>query len=226
MNTSAFTCLAVLSLAAANCSFADESAARISGQYLEVRSCDVYTGPCVANGEMGLAGKEGILVWTVSEGSWHGTALDGLNVIAVLRTEDTMGDVHFEPRKGKAVLILDGKASAEQRSALASFARTMANGLIDDVVEVKTATIDADLGNCTKAGCATVRAGHLVEVSTRCFGGQDHLCGNESTFYPPLTVVHSARPAFTEMASFKGSGLGLTWESTGQRSAFLAAFSR
>src|SRR6185436_629240 len=56
---------------------AKQSAPRLSGDYLEVRSCDVYTGPCVGNAEMGLSGREGILVWSVREGSWKGTALDG-----------------------------------------------------------------------------------------------------------------------------------------------------
>jgi hypothetical protein len=217
--------LVALLVVAAN-SFAQETLPGISGQYLEVRSCDVYTGPCVANGEMGLAGKEGILVWAVREGSWQGTSLDGLNVIAVVRAEDTMGDVNYEPRRGKAVLIVDGKASAEQRAALASFVKIVASNLIEELVDVQTATIEAELGNCSKSGCARVTAGHLVEVSTRCFGGEDHLCGNETTYYPPLTAVHGARAAFTELSRFNGGGLGLTWESTGQRSAFLAAFSR
>jgi len=52
------------------------------------------------------------------------------------------------------------------------------------------------------------------------------LCGNEETYYPPLTRVEHAMPAFTERASFKGSGLNLTWEAAGQRSAFIATFSR
>ena len=50
-------------------------AGTITGDYLEVRSCDVYTGPCFANSEMGLTGKEGILLWSVREGAWKGTEL-------------------------------------------------------------------------------------------------------------------------------------------------------
>ena len=53
----------------------------IKGDYLEVRSCDIYTGPCFANAEMGTAGKEAMLVWSVKEGSWQGTSLDGLTTV-------------------------------------------------------------------------------------------------------------------------------------------------
>ena len=197
----------------------------ISGSYLEVRSCDVYTGPCFANAEMGLTGKEGILVWSIREGSWQGTALDGLNVIAVVRADGTLGDMRYQPRKGKAVLIVDDRASAPQQRALASFARAMAGSLIHDVAAVKTLPITAELGTCAKSGCAKVKAGDVVEVATRCLGGKDHICGNEETFYPPLTSVKGALPAYTELAAFHGQGLGLTWDSTCQRSAFLGTFS-
>ena len=36
-------------------------AANISGDYLEARTCSVYVGPCFANAEMGLAGKEALM---------------------------------------------------------------------------------------------------------------------------------------------------------------------
>ena len=76
--------LTVLSLAALTAFASTPSVPTISGDYLEVRSCDVYTGPCFANAEMNLSGKEGILVWSVREGSWNGISLGGLSVIAVV----------------------------------------------------------------------------------------------------------------------------------------------
>src|SRR6185503_11263041 len=105
----------------------------ITGDYLEVRSCDIYTGPCFANAEMGLTGKEAIMVWSIKEGSWQGTSLDGLSVIAVVRTDATLGNLKYEPRAAKAVLILDEKASPSQQEALKGFARSMAGKLIKEV---------------------------------------------------------------------------------------------
>jgi hypothetical protein len=220
-----FANLAIIFAAfSASFTFASSEPAHLSGQYLEVRSCDVYTGPCFANAEMGLTGKEGILVWSINQGSWQGVPLDGLSVIAVIRTDGTLGDQRYQPRRGKAVLIVDDHGTGAQRQALASLARSLAGGLIHDVVRVQALPITTELGTCTKSGCARVKAGDCVEVSTRCLGGKDHVCGNEATFYPPLTHVQGALPAYTELASFTGPGLGVTWESTCQRSAFLAAF--
>lgn len=198
----------------------------ISGDYLEVRSCDVYTGPCFANAEMGLAGKEGILVWSVKQGQWNDVDLSGLKVIAVVSTDQTLGDQTYQPRSGKAVLIVDERATAVQRTALASFARSISDGLIREVAAVESADIQTTLGTCAKNGCASVTAGDLVNITTRCLGGQDHLCGNEEVYYPPLIPVDGAMPAYTEIASFQGEGLNKTWQSTGQRSSFLARFAR
>ena len=49
--------LAILSLAALTAFASTQPAPAISGDYLEVRSCDVYTGPCFSNAEMNLSGK-------------------------------------------------------------------------------------------------------------------------------------------------------------------------
>src|SRR2546421_16306 len=88
------------------------------------------TGLCFANAEMNVTGKEGILVWSVREGNWRGTSLGGLSVIAVVCTDGTLGDVRYQPRAGKAVLIVDENADAAQRQALSDLARSLAGNLI------------------------------------------------------------------------------------------------
>src|ERR1044071_8365389 len=139
--------IAVLALAATTALASTQKAsATIAGDYLEVRSCDVYTGPCFANAEMGLSGREGMLVWSIREGAWNGVKLNGLNVIAVVRTDGTLGDLRYQPRHGKAVLIVDRQATAKQREALTDFARAMAGGLIKEVAEVKAAPMEVAIG--------------------------------------------------------------------------------
>ena len=216
--------IAVVMLAAATAFAGKQFTPTISGDYLEVRSCDVYTGPCFANAEMGLTGKEGMLVWSVREGSWNGVKLDGLNVIAVVRTDGTLGDLRYQSRSGKAVLVVDTLATPRQSEALVDLARSLAGGLINEVAEVKTTPMEVAIGTCGNKGCASVKAGKLVQITTRCLGSKDHLCGNEETFYPPLTEVTGACPAFTELASFNGRGLDLTWALVEKRSAFLGHF--
>src|SRR5206468_2480721 len=140
------TAFALLNFTLASLLGAAKAGSEISGSYLEVRSCDVYTGPCFANGEMGLSGKEAVMVWSVREGSWKGVALDGLTVIAVVKTDGTMGDLRYQPRSGPAVLIADAAANPSQEAALADFARSMAGDLIKDVVGRKSAKMQVSMG--------------------------------------------------------------------------------
>jgi hypothetical protein len=200
----------------------------VTGDYVEIRSCDVYTGPCFANGEMGLAGKEAILTWSVREGTWDGVPLDGLNVLAVLKARDTLGDVARKPVAAQALLVIDSRADESQRRALVEFAHDMAGSLLDNVVRIETSEIGVTVRppTCPANGCSTVRAGGLVEIQTRCLGGKDHVCGNEQCYYPPLTEVENARPAYTMVGLFQGPSLGLTFDDTDRRSAYLATFSR
>ena len=227
MRTRIFTTFAIATLAAVAVIAARPTATSISGDYLEVRSCDIYTGPCFANAEMGVTGKEGLLVWSVRRGDWKGVNLAGLSVVAAISASGTLGDLNCYPRSGRAVLIVDAQANTEQRDALCELARAFAGPLIKEVAAVKIAPMDVTLKSaCASGSCARVNAGDLVEISTRCLGGKDHLCGNEEAFYPPLTKVQDALPAFTELASYKGGGLGLTWQMTEKRSAYLATFTR
>jgi hypothetical protein len=78
---------------------------------------------------------------------------------------------------------------------------------------------------CSAGGCSNVEAGNLVEIHTRCLGGKDHFCGNEELYYPPLTDVQNARPAFTLAGVFRGRGLGTQFDEANRRSAYLATFS-
>ena len=197
--------------------------AGIAGDYVETRSADVYTGQCFANGEVGLTGDQAILAWHIRSGDWNGVKLDGFNVVAVIKARATLGDPYADPFPAKSVLILDQQADAAKRAALASFARHMAGKLLDNVIKVETAPIDMQVLH-EHHGRARLRAGSFVEVQTRAIGDNDHLCGNETTFYPPLTEVVHAMPAVAMTDQYQGDGLGTSWSLHDKRSAFVGTF--
>ena len=206
-------------------------AAAISGDYLEARTSDVYTGPCFANGEVNLAGREAVVAWRVRDGSWQGVAVDGLAVAAAVRAAATLGDPFADPYPARAVVVVDERATPAQRDALVGFAREMAGDLLANVVSVEAAPIEMALAGGEHAhhgggGGAALKAGELIELRTRGLNHDDHLCGNEEVYYSPLTEVDGAVPAVTLAHAFRGKGLGMTWSSPGKRSAFVASFSR
>src|SRR5262245_38739587 len=106
-------CLAVAALALFAVA-APLSAAGITGQYVEARTCDVWTGACFANAEMNLSGKNAVLGWKVEKGSLDNISLDGLGVVAVVQASDTLGLKQTGP--AQAILIVDSRATPAQRS--------------------------------------------------------------------------------------------------------------
>jgi hypothetical protein len=200
-------------------------AQEIRGDYLETRSADVYTGQCFANGEVNLVGNEAILAWHVQSGSWDGVSLQGLTVAAAVRANGTLGDPYESPYPAKAVLLVDDQASARQKAALVTFAEHMGGELLENVEQVIPTQMELVV-NAEHHGTAMFRAGQFATVQTRSIGGQDHLCGNEVTFYPPLTQLAHSMPAVALTDTYSGPGLGVSWDFHGKRSAFVGTFAR
>ncbi len=199
--------------------------AQISGDYIETRSADVYTGQCFANGEVNLVGNEAIMGWRVAKGSWDGVALDGLSVVAVVRAKATLGDPYANPYPAKSVLVVDDQASAAQKQALIQFAKHMTGKLTDNVEQVISAPVDLAVARTqARHGYALLRAGNFVTVQTRAVNEHDHICGNEETFYPPLTQTSHAMPAVAMRDEYQGPGLDDRWSNSGKRSAFVGTF--
>ena len=201
------------------------SAQQIRGDYIETRSADVYTGQCFANGEVNLVGKEAILAWHVQSGSWDGVALDGLTIAAAVRARATLGDPYGNPYPAEAVLLVDEQANPQQRDALVHFAQHMGGELLKNVEQTLPAPMEM-IVNHERHGVALLRAGRFATVQTRSLSDQDHVCGNEVTFYPPLTEVSHSMPAVAVTDAYRGPGLGESWDSHGRRSAFVGAFAR
>src|SRR5947209_14534815 len=118
----------LLAAAALACVTAPALADGVKGQYIEARTCDVWTGPCFANAEMNLGGKHAVLGWKVEEGAWGGVRLDGLSVVAVVAASDTLG--LEQTGSSQAVLIVDSRANSAQREALIAFAKKQGGELV------------------------------------------------------------------------------------------------
>jgi hypothetical protein len=204
---------------------ASADAQQIRGAYLETRSADVYTGQCFANGEVNLVGNEAILAWHVQSGSWDGVSLEGLSIAAAVRASGTLGDPYENPYPANAVLLVDDQASPQQRAALASFAQHMGGELLKNVAQVIPVQMELVV-NAEHHGAAMFRAGEFATVQTRSIGENDHLCGNEVTYYPPLTELTHSMPAVALTDAYSGPGLGVSWNLHGKRSAFVGAFAQ
>jgi hypothetical protein len=213
----ALAALACVVLAAPLC------AAGPSGQYIEARTCDVWTAPCFANAEMNLTGKNAVMAWKVEQGGMDEVSLKGLSVVAVVAASDTLG--LKQTGAARAVLIIDANANDAQRQGLVQLAKRQGGELVRNVIAVKTAAIELNTCTCKGGACAQLRAGDLARIETRCIDKQhDKKCGNESAFYPPLARDTNVRAAVAVEHTFAGKDLRSTWKESERRGAYVGSF--
>ncbi len=196
----------------------------VSGNYMEFRNADVYTGPCFANSEVGLTGQDALLAWQVANGEWGGVSLSGLSVVAVVRASATLGDPYGNPLPAKAVFYVDQRANQAQRAALIAFAQSQSAGLLNHVVAIASAPISfaADSG---RMGWETLAVGNVVRLSTRAINMSDMICHNEETYYPPLVAhLEHSMPVVARNSSYQGNSLGIRWDDADRRSSFVGQF--
>lgn len=209
-------------LAALACMATPAYAETISGEYVEARTCDVWTGACFANSDANFAGKHAVLAWRVEQGEWDGVSLNGLSVLAVVEATNTLGMQQSGP--AKAAVIVDQRADAHQRQALVKLARRLGGELIQNIVRVDAAEISLSVNHCPKGGCAKV-CGGAVRVETRCFrDDEDKACGHEENYYPPLSSEVKVDAAFVREHTYTGQAFGKTWCDAARRGGYVGKF--
>lgn len=191
----------------------------LKGDYLEARTCDVWTGPCFSNSEINNYGDMAVLGWTVREGSRGGVPLEGLSVAVALRAEGTL----TTDREGKvlAVVYIDERATPEQGTALASLARGLGGKYLARVVDTRRARIVHE----QSGESASLLVGEVARVRTTALNHcTDMHCGNEEVAYPALTRTEEVACAKALEHSFKDAGLDARWSDPMKRSAMVGKF--
>jgi len=213
----ALVCLALLVLPAV------ASGGEISGSYLETRTCQVYTGPCFANAETALAGREAVMAWKIEEGKRGEIDLAGLTVVVVVRADDTLANQGLDdPKTVRSAIIVDERATGEQRDALIEFAKDHAGRAGKDIVRVDAVPISMSLDTAELRG--NLQAGEIVTLTTRKAKATDCICSNEVAYYPPLAKVDRFAAGVSIEAEYKGKGLGTRWSTPNSRSAYMGEF--
>jgi hypothetical protein len=198
--------------------------APVIGDYVEVRTAQVFAGGCIMGSEGEAAGREAIMAWRVARGAVNGVALDGLSVVAAVSADINLGTHELggeRPTILKSVLMVDERATGAQRSALVAMARALAPAAIGGQIELRTVPVafqrDEDEVR-VHAGSARLAVATKVEHSPA--------CGAIKWFEPLARTAHAAI-GVTRLQEWSGPGLGATWRqvSDDTRSAFFGTFS-
>ena len=99
--------------------FAGEPGARITGQYVEARTAEVFAGGCIMNSEAETMGRQAIMAWKITAGSFDGRdarRADGRGRVAGDRNLGMREMGGEEPTAVKAIITVD--PGPRRRSAM------------------------------------------------------------------------------------------------------------
>lgn len=207
-------------MAAAPVALAASGTTAVTGDYVEARTAEVFAGGCIQGSEGESAGREAILAWRVGHGQVNGVPLDGLSIVAVVAGDVNLGTHEIggvAPKTIRAALRVDERATAAQRDALVSMAKSL-SPLVREVIDVKAVPIvfhrDAD-GLSVTAGEASLDVATKVDHSPTCGALQ---------WYTPLATVTASALGQTRSEAWSGSSLGTQWSMGDKRASFYGAF--
>ena len=99
---------------------APATAAGLTGHYVEARTADVWTGPCFANADFNISGRNAVMAWKIAEGTFEDVNIGGFGVVAVVTANNTLGleqtgpEQDNEPRRQES--SRHEEASIEERA--------------------------------------------------------------------------------------------------------------
>ena len=197
--------------------------ARLTGEYVEARTAEVFAGGCIMNSEAETMGRQAVLAWRITGGAFTGVPLDGLTVIAAVAGDRNLGMREMggeAPTAVKAVITVDPRATPAQRTALVALVRELTGGLITQVVRVDT----APMRFATSANYIEVSAADTLMLTIKKEMTHDPSCG-AMQWFKPFTQMAQSSMGVAEAHSFSGIGLGTKWSAPDKRSAFWGTFS-
>lgn len=195
----------------------------VAGDYVEVRTAQVYAGGCIMGSEGEAAGREAILAWRVSRGAVNGVKLDGLSIVAAATADNNLGthDLGGVPATVlKSVVLVDERANAAQRDALIAMARNLAPSIVRSVVETRAVPIAFERSGdniSVRASDASFNVVTNVPHSPNC---------GALKWFQPLARTENAEIGVTLSQEWTGTALGPRWKqvSDDKRSSFVGTF--
>src|SRR5882724_8125852 len=193
----------------------------LTGDYVEARTAEVFTGGCIMNSEAETVGKQAVLAWKVDRGSFNGISIDGLSVVAAVSGDRNLGMTEMGGEKPavRSAMFVDQRANAAQQIALVAMANTLSKGLVGTIVQVTPTAIQfTDHGSEI-----SVLAGQ-VALDVNKHLTHDPTCGAMQWFHP-FAIIEGAEMGVASQHLFTGSALGTKWSDPNKRSAFFGTFS-
>jgi len=192
---------------------ADQSASKVTGDYVEVRTASVFAGACHYNGELVTVGHEAIAAWNFTSGAWHGVDLTGVRAMAAVSSDANLG---LEQAARKTELVVDSAATAEQAAAVASLLNQKCGAQLGTIVSTRRAPVSFR----QNGGQYLVKSDGYGSMSVKAMPDAGCCKQPNLVWYSPLCPVTGRKVGFTQSAGYTAGTLADPWQREGDNSAF------
>jgi hypothetical protein len=186
------------------------------GEFVELHSCDLYTGGCTASSESTLLGRQLLRVWSIKEGTWNNQNLAGLKV-ALLE----LGSVNLAEKGAladRAELFVPKGLGPVQKDALLSWVSSQA------ITPASTQVRDAQITYQRSGPAANITVGDSISLSTmpiaKCSSGA---CG-QALWYEPQVTYSSFQVVASRVSKIQDPAVNFLWTDHDRPNVFIASF--
>jgi len=187
-----------------------------SGEFVELHSCDLYTGGCTASSESTLLGRQLLRVWAIREGTWNDQDLADLKV-AVL--EVGSGNLAEKEESAKRAEIFVPKGlDAGRKEALLSWVTSQA------AMPASTRVLEDEISYERSGSAAKVAVGHSISLSTMTIAKCDLGGCGQTLWYEPQAKHSLFEVLASRVSRIRDSRLDFLWTDYDRPNVFLAGF--
>jgi Protein of unknown function (DUF1326) len=189
----------------------------LKGDYVEARTASVFCGACHYNGEYMSSGREAVMAWNITSGSWNGVGLSNIRVMASVASDANLDDADLH----RSQIVIDNAATDAQAKAVVAALEANCGTSLGQVLSVRRGTVSF-----------VHRSGHYL-VSSPQFAvlkvdqTPNGFCCSQpyDVWYTPLTHLKGESLGYTVDAAYKAGTLSDNWERHCENSSFYGAFS-
>jgi len=189
----------------------------IRGEYLETRSANVFAGACHHEGEVTTVGRDAVMAWRFTDGSYEGVSLKGVRLVAVVNASKNF---EFADAVRRSVVYLDADATDAQRRASAALVRDKFAAALGEVLAVKAAPIRFTSSDKT----FEVTAGKAAYMKVNKSVGDICCLQEQQVWGTPFIGLEQARTGFGVQTRYQDSDLISSWAASEMNNAYFGAF--
>jgi hypothetical protein len=186
-----------------------------SGEFVELHSCDLYTGGCTASSESTLLGRQLFRVWSINQGTWDDQDLTGLKIALLEVGSENLAEKGAAAEKAK-IFVPKGLVPAQKR-ALLSWVATQG------IAPSSTSVVEADITYQRSGAEAEVAVGN-ISLSTMPIGKCSSGACGQALWYEPQINHSSFEVVASRVSKIYDSDLNFLWTDHDRPNVFLSHF--